>query len=975
MDSNKPNKYFAFISYKREDEEWAKWFQNELENYHLPSTLNGRDDLPESFRPVFRDIDELKAGNLPMQIYNALATSLNLVIICSSRLADEENAKWVNKEIMDFIEIGKKEGKNNIGHIFPFIVEGVPHAGDERECFPKALRELSKEQERIGGNINEGGNVSDINRERAFVKVLAGMLPDSVSFDMLWNRYDRDKMERERKEKEERDKLLMAQSRFVAERIQELIDEGNTDTAIRLALEVLPHNLHSLNRPYSAEAEAALRKALSSNISTRILKGHKDQVDFARFSPNDDKILSCSNDGTLRIWDFKDGRELFSISIRTKYNYIGIHSLDFNDTGNLAVLSTTEDLLWLINIENGESSVLSHHVDYACFFHESNKIFLSKKYSPCLMVLDLDAPESVIRIEVSYKSVIFVKKIEKALLYRDNGFCLLDLETKEVKPIIENCDDVKAFSISHDECVIQCLCSDQIYRSWDFQGVQLVENIVRAPEKIVRYSPDRKHLLLSSNRVLDCETGEEVIVFGDIKDQPIKSTTYSADGRFLLLSTYKESLVWDFESDKRINLGAAVLYVNDYSFSNNGKTLLCSAEDGTIKMIALNNQHYLKEIPDEEKGREVALYTHHNDIRRVRFISDGQKLVSSSLDSLIFLDIKNDECIGYYPNSGDMGHTISLDKKEELVVTTWCKDLPRYPCSVLTINVLTGEKDHVFCEEENSYFYHASFSPDEKFIASIFKKNGKCGVILWDAKTKEEYYTFASEAEVYNYEFSQDSGLLVFNTRISIVLWDVKKKRRLLVKKDNILYETPLLFWKGEGHLRGFVAYITIHNRVKICDLDRKKTIELIGHTMNVMGMALDPEGKILATASYDKTVKIWNVQTGDELSTCYGHKARVECVAFNQDSSLLASGAFDGTVRVWDVKTGTNLEVIKAHYGAVSTVCFSQDSTMLASGGIHDFAVRVWEYPPLQLLIDNNRERFKDRPLTPEERRKYYLE
>ena len=57
MNSDKPNMYFAFISYKREDEEWAIWFHHELENYHLPISLNGRADLPTEFRPVFRDID------------------------------------------------------------------------------------------------------------------------------------------------------------------------------------------------------------------------------------------------------------------------------------------------------------------------------------------------------------------------------------------------------------------------------------------------------------------------------------------------------------------------------------------------------------------------------------------------------------------------------------------------------------------------------------------------------------------------------------------------------------------------------------------------------------------------------------------------------------------------------------------------------------------------------------------------------
>ncbi len=60
---NKVKEYNAFISYKREDEKWAKCLANELEHYHLPTTLNGK-DLPKNLRPVFRDVDELMSGNL-----------------------------------------------------------------------------------------------------------------------------------------------------------------------------------------------------------------------------------------------------------------------------------------------------------------------------------------------------------------------------------------------------------------------------------------------------------------------------------------------------------------------------------------------------------------------------------------------------------------------------------------------------------------------------------------------------------------------------------------------------------------------------------------------------------------------------------------------------------------------------------------------------------------------------------------------
>ena len=251
MASPERNKYFAFISYKREDEEWAIWLQHELEYYHLPASLNGRDDLPKEFRPVFRDIDELKAGNLPQQIYGALASSLNLIVICSPRSA---KSKWVNKEIDDFIGIGKKRGINNLDRVFPFIVEGAPHVKDEtRECFPKILRDLPSDYERIGGNVNESG------RDKAFIKVMAGMLPN-VDFNMLWNRYERDKAEEERLKREEREHFLMIQSRLVAEKAITVSDQ-NSHLARLLAISVLPNDLRNPDRPYTPEAEYALRSA------------------------------------------------------------------------------------------------------------------------------------------------------------------------------------------------------------------------------------------------------------------------------------------------------------------------------------------------------------------------------------------------------------------------------------------------------------------------------------------------------------------------------------------------------------------------------------------------------------------------------------------------------------------------------------------------------------------------------------------
>lgn len=178
MDENK--EYYAFISYKREDEEWAKWLQDKLEHYKFPTNLNGRTDLPKNIRPTFRDVTDLEPGLLAEKIDTALRNSQWLIVVCSPRSA---KSPWVCKEAQTFIDLGRAD------HIIPFVIEGNPFSEDTAtECYPEALLNLTGSKELLAANINEMG------RDAAAVKVVARMF--NLRFDTLWQRHQRIKRRR-----------------------------------------------------------------------------------------------------------------------------------------------------------------------------------------------------------------------------------------------------------------------------------------------------------------------------------------------------------------------------------------------------------------------------------------------------------------------------------------------------------------------------------------------------------------------------------------------------------------------------------------------------------------------------------------------------------------------------------------------------------------------------------------------------------
>lgn len=183
--------YYAFLSYSHKDEELADWLHEELEDFHVPSSLAGKVTangvVPKRLTPIFRDEHELAAADdLGEEIRSALAASQYLIVLCSPNAA---TSHWTNAEIESFKKVRPD------GCVLAAIASGEPFASEnpgheDEECFPPALREkydrrgrpTGRKAEPLAADLRGGPD----ERRMGFLKLVAGML--GVGLDDLVQR-------------------------------------------------------------------------------------------------------------------------------------------------------------------------------------------------------------------------------------------------------------------------------------------------------------------------------------------------------------------------------------------------------------------------------------------------------------------------------------------------------------------------------------------------------------------------------------------------------------------------------------------------------------------------------------------------------------------------------------------------------------------------------------------------------------------
>lgn len=930
-------RYFAFISYSHKDEDWACWLQNELEGYCLPTHVQKEyfaDCNPPKFRPVFRDVNELNAGNLSALINDALGDSVNLIVICSPSSA---KSQWVNKEIQKFIEIGVKNGVDNVSKIYPFIVDGIPFSEDPNfECFPEALKVLSQENERIGGNIKEGvgkenirgyADSESVGRERAFIKVLSGML--DLGFDVLWNRFERQKLEEEQKSRAIRHNLFLAYSQNVANVAEKLLDLKDTKLAALLCINAMPSEVDNpKDFPYFPQLEKVLRKVYKQkDFVIKLPNSHI--VDFL-----DNNLLRViDKNGRLWFCDLEDGRVMsfkdFSIIKKQIYQDLNVNfdeNVDFKyEMGLVDVVNHPQSGLeivifsnkinvyklitlssFTVNAENAISDVALSH----------NGSMLAYSSGKEIIVYDIIEEEKVFKLSCS-------DKVRKLSFSVNDDFILFSLfDMKIGKWSFGNGNLIQTQERSHclyifDDGERICGFSSSAYKTWNRENLTPYEDdvIIDGIYDIIGVNENHNKALIKkcdSYCIYDIDNHRWELKRGF---QGFPKASLSQDG----------SMVATFDKN------AINIYYNEPE-SDDGVKVLNSEVSPSGKWIALQDLDVIFHVLNTFDGDHKEFYLFEEKepssiIRDLAFNSDESKVVYLSRGNEIgIIDLSDGQVVKREFHRSMHAKKVLFSPDDRFILITAEDDLYVLNAQSLKLVDIISERG-----KTKNHFISANFSPQGNFIIA---KSEIGGIFIWECPS---------------FKF---------------------------IKKD--FFITDIIFSKDEQTF--FLRRRTLINKEKLNFVESYEY-----HDTNIPDSHIDFESFGYFSPNEDAIIYysgfsfvIYNL-ISREKRIFIGHQNKIDSVSVSKDGKLAISSSSDGTIRIWDIASASEVDCMQIFENGEHSFRYAKfvaDDNFIVyviSTGNGD-VLKTMEYPSLQDLIDQTREQFRNREITEQERRIYNI-
>lgn len=538
---------------------------------------------------------------------------------------------------------------------------------------------------------------------------------------------------------------------------------------------------------------------------------------------------------------------------------------------------------------------------------------------------------------------------------------------KEKKSFSVPKKEISSISFSHfNQKLLATISHDRTTSAaelWDLQDTRKARLSVHAEQGIscIDFSPNGQKLAAGladgtiQLRSLDGKKTRQLPAVS--KDNSVTRVRFDDQGQ-MLAAGYNDGTVrlWNLQGQqKNVDLkGHNTQFTNintkvtDISFSPNGHQLATTSLDGTARLW-------------NRKGIPLAIFEgHEGPILLTSFSPDGQRLATTSSQGTLRLwDLKHKDDNQIMLQTDAAVKSVSFRQDGLLAVSSEDGDVRFWKCQEKGC-----ERQNTIIKTDQGTIYSVSFSPDGKFIATALHDGT---IKLWNLKSNQETSLFKhGQKPVRSVSFSPDGKLMATASEDgTIKLWNPLHKNEsklirdinpqgqqifsisfssdgkylasasadgfarlwnldcLLKSNSDSICKTKFAGGRSEVFSASFARFdkaiktpdkqklVTAHanGTAELWDLDlvskKNKAPEAIfeGHSDWVRSASFSPDGQMLATASSDRTVRVWTLK-GEPLAIFKGHSDRIESVSFSNDGKWLATASRDGTARLWRVKT-----------------------------------------------------------------------
>ncbi|MGW1555829.1 nSTAND1 domain-containing NTPase [Streptomyces sp. NPDC002144] len=444
---------------------------------------------------------------------------------------------------------------------------------------------------------------------------------------------------------------------------------------------------------------------------------------------------------------------------------------------------------------------------------------------------------------------------------------------------------------------------------------------------------------------------------------PVNAVAFAPDGRLLATAGAYGTVQLRRAGDHRTTATFAVPgRVRSVAFSPDGRTLAATSTDGPVRIWGIADHRLRTLLPAATRGAhalafdprgrtlavaaddgtvqlwntggghptEVRLVGHTGRVNTLAYAPDGRTLASGGSDRTVRLwDTDRARPLAVLRGHTDevLGVAFAPDGRSvasggvDRTVRLW--DVTAHRATA----TLTGHSDDVNA---------VAYTPDGTTVVSA---GGFGTTRLWDVRSGRPAAILAGHTDYVMSVAVNATGTTLATGGFdqSVVLWDLRGP----VLTARPFTEVSQAAYSPDGKL---LATADADHTLRLWDVARHRIVTTFtGHRESVFSVAFAPDGRTLASAGSDGTVRLWDIPSHRALATLVGHSGDVFSVAFAPDGRTLASAGADRTVRLWDVATHRQLAVLTGHTDFANDVTFSPDGHTLASAS-DDLTVRLWD-------------------------------